>query len=215
NGRMRKLVMTAQRNGYFFVLDRLTGEHLVTTKYSDTVNWAKGIDKRGAPERIPEKDYHIAGALVSPNNGGVTNWPPPWFSADTGLFYVPQSDNYAMYYLAETDPRGAMGLGGKEELSVATLDNYLTAIDYKTGKVAWRHRYPGVTGGRGMNGLLATAGRLVFGGDMGGELGGPFSALGVPPSRAPAGGGREVGAKRFVSGPEEAFGRGGGGGCLF
>jgi alcohol dehydrogenase (cytochrome c) len=180
NGRVRKLVMTAQRNGYFFVLDRLTGEHLVTTKYSDTVNWAKGIDKRGAPERIPEKDYHIGGALVSPNNGGVTNWPPPCFSPDTGLFYVPQSDNYAMYYLAETDPRGAMGLGGKEELGVSTLDNYLTAIDYKTGKVAWRHRYPGVTAGRGMNGLLATAGRLVFGGDMAGNLVAYDAALGKP-----------------------------------
>ncbi|MBO0862270.1 MAG: acido-empty-quinoprotein group A [Chloracidobacterium sp.] len=180
NGKMRKLVMTAQRNGYFFVLDRLTGEHLVTTKYSDTVNWANGIDKRGAPERIPEKDYHIGGALVSPNNGGVTNWPPPCFSPDTGLFYVPQSDNYAMYYLTETDPRGAMGLGGKEEVGVATLGNYLTAIDYKTGKVAWRHRYPGVTGGRGMNGLLATAGRLVFGGDIAGNLVAYDAALGKP-----------------------------------
>lgn len=180
NGRMRKLVMTAQRNGYFFVLDRVTGEHLVTTKYSDTVNWAKGIDKRGSPERIPEKDYHIGGSLVSPNNGGVTNWPPPCFSPDTGLFYVPQSDNYAMYYLAETDPRGAMGLGGKEELSVATLGNYLTAIDYKTGKVAWRHRYPGVGGGRGMNGLLATAGRLLFAGDIAGNLVAYDAALGKP-----------------------------------
>ena len=77
NGRPRKMVLTASRNGYYFTLDRLTGEHLVTSKFSDTVNWAKGLNQNGAPVRIPEKDFHIAGALVSPSNGGTTNWPPP------------------------------------------------------------------------------------------------------------------------------------------
>jgi hypothetical protein len=48
-----------------------------------------------------------------------------------------------MYYLAETDLRGAMGLGGLEQQGVATIANYLTAIDYKTSKAVWRHRYPG------------------------------------------------------------------------
>ena len=99
--------------------------------------------------RDPAKDFHIAGALVSPANGGATNWPPPASRPDTGLFYVPQSDSYAMYYLTETDPRGAMGLGGKEEVGLGSLGSYLTAIDYKTGKIAWRHQYPG-TGGGGM-----------------------------------------------------------------
>ena len=65
--------------------------------------------------RDPAKDQHIAGALVSSANGGATNWPPPAFSPDTGLFYVPTAETYAMYYLTETDPRGAMGLGGKDE----------------------------------------------------------------------------------------------------
>jgi alcohol dehydrogenase (cytochrome c) len=169
NGKQRKLVLHASRNGYYFTLDRLTGERLVTSKFSDTINWAKGIDKRGEPERDPAKDFDIAGALVSPANGGVTNWPPPAYSPDTGFFYVTQTDSYAMYYLTETDPRGAMGLGGKEEVGVGTLGNYLTAIDYKTGKVAWRHKYPG-GGGGGMNGLLTTAGKLLFAGDLGGNL---------------------------------------------
>jgi alcohol dehydrogenase (cytochrome c) len=168
-GKMRKLVLHASRNGYYFTLDRLTGERLVSGKFSDTVNWAKGINAKGQPVRDPAKDFHIAGALVSPANGGVTNWPPPSFSPDTGLFYVPQSDSYAMYYLTETDPRGAMGLGGKEEVSLGSLGSYLTAIDYKTGKIAWRHRYPG-TGGGGMNGILTTAGRLLFAGDVSGNI---------------------------------------------
>jgi alcohol dehydrogenase (cytochrome c) len=167
-GKMRKLVLHASRNGYYFTLDRLTGERLVSGKFSDTVNWAKGINAKGQPVRDPAKDFHIAGALVSPANGGVTNWPPPSFSPDTGLFYVPQSDSYAMYYLTETDPRGAMGLGGKEEVGLGSLGNYLTAIDYKTGKIAWRHKYPG-TGG-GMNGILTTAGRLLFAGDVSGNI---------------------------------------------
>jgi alcohol dehydrogenase (cytochrome c) len=169
NGRPRKLVLTASRNGYYFTLDRLTGEHLATGKYSESANWAKGYNEKGAPVRDPKKDFDIGGSLVSPANGGVTNWPPPAFSPDTGLFYVPQNDSYAMYYLTETDPRGAMGLGGKEEVGLGSMGGYLTAIDYKTGKVVWRHQYPG-TGGGGSNGLLTTAGKLLFGGDLGGNI---------------------------------------------
>ena len=169
-GKMRKLVIQATRNGYFFTLDRVTGEHLVTTKYSQTANWSKGIDARGEPVREPAKDYDIGGALVSPANGGITNWPPPSFDPDTGLFYVPQSDSYAMYYLMETDPRGAMGLGGKEEIGVGSGGVYLTAIDYQTGGIAWRHRYPGIEVYGGGNGILTTAGHLLFAGDAGGNF---------------------------------------------
>ncbi len=168
-GKPRKLVATAERNGYFFVLDRVTGEHLVTSKYSTSVNWAKGLNSKGAPVRDPGKDSTIGGSLVSPDNGGATNWPPPTFDPASGLFFVPSSDTYAMYYLTETDPRGAMGLGGKDEQFVTSFGTYLTAIDYKTGKVAWRHKYPG--GGRaGANGLLSTDGKLLFAGDPSGNL---------------------------------------------
>ena len=58
NGRMRKLVMTATRNGYFFVLDRATGEHLVTSKIGLTNVWAQGLDDKGQPKRNPYKDAH-------------------------------------------------------------------------------------------------------------------------------------------------------------
>jgi alcohol dehydrogenase (cytochrome c) len=170
NGKVRKLVIQATRNGYFFTLDRVTGEHLVTGKFSDTANWAKGIDERGEPVRNPAKDYDIGGALVSPANGGITNWPPPSFDPETGLFYVPQSDSYAMYYLTETDPRGSMGLGGKDEIGVGDEGTYLTAINYQTGKVAWRHRYPGVESFFGGNGILTTAGHLLFAGDASGNF---------------------------------------------
>jgi alcohol dehydrogenase (cytochrome c) len=176
-GRRRKMAVTAARNGFFFVVDRTNGEHLLTSSYSDTLNWTKGINAKGQPIRDPDKDHHIGGALVSPPADGVTNWQPPAFNPDTGLFYVPTSENYAMFYLTETDPRGAMGLGGTDQQRVASLGGYLTAIDYKSGKIAWRHRYPGLGGGIG-NGILTTASRLVFAGDLSGNLVGYDAANG-------------------------------------
>jgi alcohol dehydrogenase (cytochrome c) len=171
NGKVRKLVLNAARNGYYFTLDRLTGEHLVTGKMSKTVNWAKDTyDKNGAPIRIPAKDFDLAGALVSPANQGTTNWMPPAYSPDTGLMYVQTTDTYAMYYLTTTDPRGSMGLGGKDEQSLGSMGSYITAIDYKTGKVAWQHRYSGIANYGVQPGLLATAGKLLFTGDPGGNL---------------------------------------------
>jgi alcohol dehydrogenase (cytochrome c) len=177
NGKPRKMAMTAARNGYFFVVDRTTGEHLVTGKFSETVNWAKGVNAKGQPIWDPAKDSSIGGTLVSSSNEGATNWPPPSFSPDTGLFYVPLAESYSMYYLTETDPRGAMGLGGKDEQSL-TSTAFLAAIDYKTGKTVWRHQFPG--SGNGINGLLTTAGKLLFAGDRGGNLVAYDAANGKP-----------------------------------
>jgi alcohol dehydrogenase (cytochrome c) len=168
-GQRRKLVLTASRNGFYFTVDRVTGQHVVTSKFSETANWATGLNESGQPVRNPAKDYHVGGALVSGANQGATNWPPPAYSPDTGLFYLPASDTYAMYYLTELDPRGAMGLGGKDERNVGTVGSYLMAIDPKTGKIAWRHKYRTVADGRGQ-GLLTTAGRLLFGGDPDGNF---------------------------------------------
>jgi alcohol dehydrogenase (cytochrome c) len=172
-GRARKLVMQATRNGYYYVLDRVTGEHLVTGKFSEAANWAKGIDEQGRPVRNPAKDYDVGGALVSPQNAGATNWAPPAFDPDTGLFYVSSNESYAMYYLTELDPQGAMGLGGKEEQNVTSFGTFLNAIDYRSGKVAWRHHYAGSGQWGGTyigHAYLTTAGHLLFGGDPGGNL---------------------------------------------
>jgi alcohol dehydrogenase (cytochrome c) len=179
NGKPRKMLATIARNGFYFTLDRVTGEHLVTSKVTDTVNWDMGIDKNGAPIRDPAKDYDVAGALVSPANGGIVNWPPPAYSPDTKLFYAHISESYSMYYLTTLDPRGAMGLGGKEEQSVGSRGSRLIAVDPTTGKVVWNHRYPGLGGG-GQPGLLATAGKLLFASDAGGNLVAHDPATGKP-----------------------------------
>jgi alcohol dehydrogenase (cytochrome c) len=167
-GRMRKLVMTAARNGYFFVLDRVTGEHLLTSKYGSATNWVKNLDEKGRPMRNPEKDPSVGGSIVSPSAGGTINWEPPAFSPDTGLFYVGEDNIYSIFYLLDTDPRGSMGLGGKLESRAGTGGSFLTALDYKTGKAAWRFKYEGGAGGGG--GVLATAGKLVFAGDGAGNI---------------------------------------------
>jgi len=178
NGKMRKLVLTAARNGYYFTLDRVTGERLVTTKYGSATNWADGLNKFGGPQRDPAKDPTVPGALVSPTSDGTINWEPPAYSPDTGLFYVPEDNSYSMFYLIDVDPRGSMGLGGKEEVRIGSPGNFLSAIDYKTGKVVWRHRYWG--GGGGGGGLLATAGGLLFAGDGAGNLVAHDAATGKP-----------------------------------
>jgi len=178
NGRTRKVAMTAARNGYFFMVDRTTGEHLVTGRFSDTVNWAEDkVDAHGHPVRIPAKDSDVGGALVSSSNPGATNWPPPSYSPDYGLFFLPVAESWSMYYLSEMDPRGAMGLGGMDELSLSTT-NYLKAIDPKTGKVAWKLKYP--SSGGGGSGMLTTAGRLLFSGDPAGNLVARDPASGKP-----------------------------------
>ena len=167
-GRMRKLVMTAARNGYFFVLDRVTGEHLLTSKYGSATNWVKHLDEKGRPRRNPEKDPTVGGSIVSPSAGGTVNWEPPAFSPDTGLFYVSEDNIYSIFYLLDTDPRGSMGLGGKLETRAGTGGSFLTALDYRTGKAAWRYTYEGGAGGGG--GVLTTAGKLVFAGDGAGNI---------------------------------------------
>ncbi|HEY7305097.1 MAG TPA: acido-empty-quinoprotein group A [Bryobacteraceae bacterium] len=160
DGKPRKLLAQADRNGYFFVLDRTNGKNILTKAYLPTLNWSKGVDSSGRPIPNPEKEPQVAGVLVSPPSGGATNWPPPSFDPETGLFYVNSSDSFSMFYLTDTDPHPE-GYGAAER-GAGSLGRALQAIDYKTGKTIWKHDYPG---GGGAGGLLSTAGKLLFSGD--------------------------------------------------
>ena len=158
NGQPRKLLALAARNGYFFVLDRTTGKNLLSTPYL-RVNWSKGVDANGSPIPDKEKMPQLDGALVSPNQGGATNWPPPSFSPQTGLFYVNASRAYSVYYIFDPDAN-PQGWGGIDH-GDATLENMVEAIDYRTGKIRWSHHWE--SGSR--SGLMSTAGNLLFCGD--------------------------------------------------
>ena len=159
DGRPRKLVAQASRNGYFFLLDRTSGKKLVAQPYIP-LNWSKGIDQRGEPIPDPAKEPKTDGALVSPASGGATNWPPPSFDPETGLFYVSTSYSYSVFYLTDTDPNPE-GYAGRD--AGVWSQSALKAIDYQTGKIRWSHVFPG--DGGSLSGLLTTAGRLLFSGD--------------------------------------------------
>ena len=128
NGQPRKLVSTASRNGYFFTVDRVTGEPVVTEPVRHRrPTGSRGKRRRATRFRIPGKEATIPGSLVSPVEGGVTNWPPPAYSPDTGLFYVNENNGFNILYLTDPDPRGSMGLGGKTVAQVGSAGSFLTA----------------------------------------------------------------------------------------
>ena len=170
NGRVRKLVSLAGRNGYFFTVDRVTGEHITTTRYGSHTNWSSGLNAKGAPIPDPAKDAAIAGVLVSPVEAGTNNWQPAAYSPDTGLFYTQEYNAFNMLYLTDPDPRGSMGLGGKMRVEVGVHSRFLTAIEPATGKVVWRRPFSNHGGANAGTGLLATAGGLLFGGDGSGNF---------------------------------------------
>jgi alcohol dehydrogenase (cytochrome c) len=171
DGKPRKLLAQANRNGHFFVLDRTNGKHVLTSVHTESVNWTRGLNAAGQPVPNPDKDASIPGVLVSPDTNGATNWPPPSFNPDTGLFYVGTSQSFSMLYLTDTDDR-PQGWAAAER-GLGTLGRSLKAIDYKTGKVKWsRPLAMGAGGPSGgpPSGLLSTAGKLLFGNDGGGNF---------------------------------------------
>jgi alcohol dehydrogenase (cytochrome c) len=167
DGKPRKLLAQAARNGYFFVLDRVTGKNLISKPYIP-LNWSKGVDERGQPIPDPAKDPTVDGSLLTIPGGGGTNWLPPSFSPQTGLFYVNATRGYSLIYLTDTDERPE-GYGGSGR--GLWSEHLLEAIDYKTGNVLWSHPYPAGGGfGLGGPGILTTAGNLLFTGDYAGNL---------------------------------------------
>lgn len=159
NGQKRKLIAQASRNGFFFVLDRATGKNVLTTEFVKT-NWSKGIDAKGQPIPNPAKEPQVDGALVTPNQYGATNWPPPSFSPETGLFYVNAFRAFSIYYIYDPDLENPQGWGGTDR--GGWQEAMMQAIDYKTGKIRWSHPWEG---GGSRSGVLTTAGNLVFTGD--------------------------------------------------
>src|SRR5262249_1523173 len=109
--------------------------HLFTAPLRESKNWRKGGNARGKPIPDPAKEASVPGTLVSPTTDGATNWPPPSFSPDTGLFYVGTVQGFSVFYLTDTDKR-PQGWGAAER-HIGNLGSTLRAIDYKTGKARW------------------------------------------------------------------------------
>lgn len=175
-GQPRKLLAQASRNGWFFVLDRETGRNISSTPYVK-INWANRVDAKGQPVPDARKEPREDGVLVSPNQGGAQNWPPPSYSPSTGLFYVNATRGFSVYYLYPNEdddkPQGWAGndRGGWSE-------SMLLALDYKTGAVRWRFAWDGSPSSR--SGVLSTAGNLVFAGDSANNFAAFDAGKGVP-----------------------------------
>ncbi|MEO8594130.1 MAG: acido-empty-quinoprotein group A [Candidatus Solibacter sp.] len=161
-GRQRKLLMQASRNGYFFVLDRETGEGLVSKPFGP-VNWSLGVDKKGQPIPNPAKDPASDGRLIAPDEGGLTNYRSPSFDPKTGLFLVSARPSYGIYFNKPAD--GAFGWAGADY--GVWSKGEIQAIDYKTGNAKWVHDLGGNGSGAG---ILTTESGLAFTGDGQGNV---------------------------------------------
>ena len=161
-GKPRKLLAQASRNSFFFVLDRATGEHLVTAPFIDQT-WASGVDSKGRPIAKPDAAPSPDGALVEPSSDGGTNWMSPSFDPQTNLFYVNCRRIFSVFY--RTTEGKAEGWGGRDRNLWANAT--LRALDYKTGKVVWNHE---LGNGGTIAGILTTAGHLLFTADNSGNL---------------------------------------------
>jgi len=166
-GRKVKALIQANRNGFFYTLDRTNGKVLVTKAYTK-VTWAKGIGEDGRPILIPGQDPTEEGNFVCPGLGGGHNWQATAYSPQTGLYYFPSSESCQLFYKA------AQGfIEGKwyqasnvEERPNEHGTGVILAVDPTTGESKWR--FDMVSGPSA--GILATAGGLVFSGDGQGYL---------------------------------------------
>ena len=160
-GKPRKLLVTANRNAFYYVLDRVTGEFLHGTPYAKQT-WAERLDARGRPVLVPGKEPSDSGTLVWPSLQGGTNWLPPSYSPRTGLFYVPVREMGAYYYKREAEYVPGTPFMGGGERALENDDAYgaIRALDVTTGQVKWEFRQQTPP----WSGVMSTAGGLVFGG---------------------------------------------------
>ncbi|MXP42066.1 PQQ-dependent dehydrogenase, methanol/ethanol family [Altererythrobacter soli] len=174
DGRTRKVLMQAPKNGFFYVLDRQTGELLSADKIVP-ITWASGIDmKTGRPIENPAARYGTKPVMISPGAGGAHNWNPMAFSPLTGLVYVPVAETYMAYAAAESFDPAQGGTGASfaghdaerkkiAEYADAHSRGWLSAWNPVTQREVWR----GPVEQKGSGGVLVTAGNLVFQGTIG------------------------------------------------
>ncbi|MBW2500421.1 MAG: PQQ-dependent dehydrogenase, methanol/ethanol family [Deltaproteobacteria bacterium] len=174
DGRPRKLLLHAPKNGFFYVLDRETGSLVSAEKFA-RVTWAERIDlETGRPVETPDARYADGYTKIWPGTFGAHNWHPMSFSPDTGLVYIPARDMPGFYddrsvdlegwEMTEEDVLGVIGgivdytAGGPGDVPANAGEGFLLAWDPVEQREVWRQDRAGVTN----SGTLVTAGGLVF-----------------------------------------------------
>jgi alcohol dehydrogenase (cytochrome c) len=165
-GQQRKVMLWANRNAFFYTLDRSDGEFLLGKPYA-MQTWAEGLDDRGRPIRVPNTTPTYEGVVVAPAIGGATNWFSPAFNPQTGLFYVNAFDSEQKFFKRDEDYQEGdryTGGGGQYIQPMDTYHSAIRAIDPVTAEIRWEFPVkPRTTAG-----IMTTAGGLVFSGSVDG-----------------------------------------------
>jgi alcohol dehydrogenase (cytochrome c) len=162
-GQPRKMVVLANRNGFYYSLDRVTGKFIAGQPYVKQT-WATGLDEAGRPMRIPGVEPSMEGKLIYPSLGGGSNWYSSSYSPNTQLYYVNVKEEGAIYHKGDAEYReGALFNGGgqranKEEEPYGAV----RALEAATGKLRWEYKLHRPS----HSGLMTTAGGLVFGSNL-------------------------------------------------
>jgi alcohol dehydrogenase (cytochrome c) len=166
-GQPRKLLLQGNRNGFFYVLDRVTGKFLLGEPFVKRITWATGIGPDGRPKLAPNSEPTPGGTLTCPSVSGASNWPSTAFNPSTGLFYLMAQESCNVYTKnGQWWIQGQSFYGGGTRRAPGEINaKFLKALDINTGKVAWE--VP-VEGGILQSGLMSTAGGLIFYGDTNG-----------------------------------------------
>lgn len=171
-GKPVKALMQANRNGYFYVLDRTDGKFLYASTYCE-MNWSAGLDENGRPTVKPGVSTSEEGTIrVCPGVEGGKNWPPSAYNPLTNLLYVPSLELCGSYhqgrvfYLKGLPYLGSGMTAEREDGGDMIMWGHISAIDISTGEIKWRHK----TNFPQWGGCLTTAGGLVFAGDLEGRF---------------------------------------------
>jgi len=166
-GRPRKVMLWANRNGFFYLLDRTDGKFLLAKPFAH-INWASEVGPDGRPRLLPAATPSKEGTVVCPAAAGATNWMSPTFSPQTGLLYVVTREQCDIFTaLPQPFHPGHPYLGSVYYKPVENKPwGALRALDPATGEIKWEFKYVSAP----WSGALSTAGGLVFAGDMEGYL---------------------------------------------
>ena len=161
-GQPRKLLIHANRNGFFYVLDRVTGKLLLAKPFVKKMTWAREIGSDGRPVLIPDKQPTMQGNTICPPIEGATNWFSTAFNPGTGLYYIQALEKCGVFTKVEQEWQAGKGFMGGTTKTVPGDEprKFLRAIDIQTGSIAWEVPETGQANSWG--GVLGTAGGLVF-----------------------------------------------------
>jgi alcohol dehydrogenase (cytochrome c) len=166
-GQPRKLLLQANRNGFFYVLDRTNGKVLLGEPFVKQT-WAKGLDENGRPIVLPNTEPTEEGVVVCPSMGGGTNWYSASYHPVTKLFYVRTTESCSLYKKNQEEFQMGQRFFGGTASGAGERKRFIRAIDPQTGNKVWD--LPLSDGGRSSSGTLSTGGGLVFFGEESGAL---------------------------------------------